>query len=97
MNLMLQLCFSVELEVRDPDYYQGFQLPILPPAFLKGSIEKEVMIKSSWIRQSVIEAVPGASRLNLPPHKPQPSTAGCRPCPHLWEQKGRWDVGEGDL
>lgn len=64
---MLQLCFSLELEVRDPDYYQGFQLPILPPAFLKGPIEREVMIKSPWNRQRVIEAVPGASRLNLPP------------------------------
>lgn len=31
MNLRPQLCFSVELEVWDPDYYQGFQLPILPP------------------------------------------------------------------
>lgn len=67
MSLMLQLCFSLELEVRDPDYYQGFQLPILPPAFLKGPIEREVMIKSPWNRQRVIEAVPGASRLNLPP------------------------------
>lgn len=46
MNLMSQLCFSVELEVWDPDYYQGFQLPVLSLAFLKGSIEKEVMIKA---------------------------------------------------
>lgn len=46
MNLMSQLCFSVELEVWNPDYYQHFQLPILPLAFLKGSIEKEVMIKA---------------------------------------------------
>lgn len=36
----------MELEVWDPDYYQGFQLPVLPLAFLKGSIEKEVMIKA---------------------------------------------------
>lgn len=36
----------MELEVWDPDYYQGFQLPILPLAFLKESIEKEVMIKA---------------------------------------------------
>lgn len=41
-----QRCFSVELEVWDLDYYQGFQLPGLPIAFLKGSIEKEVMIKA---------------------------------------------------
>lgn len=46
MNLTSQLCFSVELEVRDPDYYQGLQLPVLPPGFLKGFIEKEVMVKA---------------------------------------------------
>lgn len=43
---MSQACFSVELEVWDPDYYDRFQLSILPPAFLKEAVEKEVMIKA---------------------------------------------------
>lgn len=46
MHLMSQACFSVELEVWDPDCYDRFQLSILPPAFLKEAVEKEVMIKA---------------------------------------------------
>lgn len=41
----------MELETWNPGYYKGFQLLILPPppAFLKGSLEKEVMIKAPRI------------------------------------------------
>lgn len=38
--------------------------------------------------------MPGASRLNLPPHKLQPSTAGCRP-PSYISTREKWSVKRG--